>query len=475
MTRRFDAPMPTETERPERRSRPRTAIIVGGGIAGIACALRLAEHGVRVTLLETRRKLGGRATSFVDPRSGEWIDNCQHVVMGCCTNYLDLCRRLGVAERLEWHDEIYWVEAGGRMSLMKPGSLPAPAHFAGSLMRARFLGARDKQAITECMFDMLRCDRAEYSGITMGEWLRARNQTQGAIEKFWSPVIVSACNLGVDRVAASVAIHVFQEGFLASRGSARMGVSRVPLLHLYDQAEDSIRRTGGELRLGCGVERLDAGGVVTTAGERVEAEAVVCAVPGERARRMVDEATIRCDARFSALDSMEHSPIVGVHLVFDRPVLGVHSAVLVGRETQWVFRKDREGTRVHAVISAADELARREESDIVARVLSDLRACFRGARDARLTSFRAVKEKLATFAATPRFEAVRPATTGASGIHLAGDYVRTGWPATMEGAARSGYMAAAAVLRLEEKALLKPGLPCGRLARAVMSGRYSKE
>ncbi len=436
----------------------KSAIVVGGGVAGIAAALRLAQDGVAVTLLETRRKLGGRATSFTDVRTGETLDNCQHVAMGCCTNYLDLCARLGVADKLAWTRRINWVEPGGRVSILKPGLLPAPAHMTGSFLTAAFLNLTEKMAIARAMFAILTEDRARVASQTFSEWLAPLNQPPSVVHRFWTPVIVSACNLPPHRVAASCALHVFQEGFLANRHAPDIALARIPLVELYDPAETAIRTAGGVVRLGVSVERIRTREVETAQGETLAADAVICAAPAERTARMVDDEMRRRDPRFPALDHIEHSPILGVHLTFDRPVMSLPHCVLLDRPTQWLFRKSPAGDRAHAVISAADDWMDLTEDDIAARVLDDIRACLPAARAATLLRARAVKEKRATFAPTPATEAIRPATTGPSGIILAGDWVNTGWPATMEGAARSGYLAAAAALGRDVKWALRPDL-----------------
>jgi len=457
----------------------RSAIVVGGGIAGIAAALRLASAGVSVTLLETRKKLGGRATSFVDSRSGETLDNCQHVAMGCCTNYLEFCRMLGVEDKIRWLREIYWVEAGGRVSVMRPGFLPAPAHFTGAFLGASFLTGAQKARIALAMGAAARCDRTRHAQQTFAQWLAAHGQREEDIRRFWEPVVVSACNLAVERVCAATALHVFQEGFLAHKNASAIGVSAVPLVDLYDPAEAALQAAGGTLRLGASVARVAPNEVEIGDGGSLRADAVICAVPFERALRIVDERVRGTDPRFARLARLGHSPILGVHLVFDRPVMAMPAATLVERPTQWLFRKDERGTRLHAVISAADAWIGLTEEEIAQRVERDVRACFPAAKDARLLSVRAVKEKLATFAPTPEGESVRPPTLGpdgARGIVLAGDYVRTGWPATMEGAARSGFAAAAAVLgepverSVEEP--LRPGLAVRTLwPRLVAAGQ----
>lgn len=441
-------------------------LVLGGGLAGLSAAVALADAGVRVEVLETRRKLGGRATSFTDPRTGEVLDNCQHVAMGCCTNYLDLCARLGVLDLMRWTDTLTFIEAGGRRSVIRPGALPAPGHAAWSFLRAPMLSAGEKAQVARALLGMMAARPGEHEGETFGAWLDRRGQGPRVRARFWEPVVVSACNLSIERVAASVALHVFREGFLLGPEAMRVAVSAVPLVELYDPAEEAIVRAGGRVRLGAGVERFGADWAQTSAGERVEAGRVVCALPFERAAACVDDAAR--DARFEGMARLGHSPILGVHLEFDRPVLDAPHAVLVERPTQWLFRKDEDGRRVHAVISAADEWLGLGEEQIGARVLEDVRACLPGAREAGLVRVRSVKEKRATFAATPASERDRPeAGAGAGGAVLAGDYVRTGWPATMEGAVRSGRLAAAAVLGRGPEALLTPPLRGGWLATAL--------
>lgn len=451
-------------------SAPQHVVIVGAGLAGLACALRLGTlarrraRPIRVTLLEARRRLGGRATSFVDQQLGDEIDNCQHVAMGCCNEYLDLLLELDALRHIEWYDEQHWMFADSndstprvRRSIIRPGALlgagPGLVSHATSFIRASFLSLASKLAIGQAAIALSACDRSAERDRTFMQWLESHNQPREAIERFWRPIVVSACNLDPERVCAATALHVFQDGVFAGTRAARIGVPKVPLARLYEQAESLLASRGGQLLLGEAAEEITPHRVLTrVAGTtRVHAaDAVVCALPFEKARRVMTPNA--ADPRLAAMEAFEHSPILGVHLRFDRPVIDVPHAVLVERETQWLFRKDTEGHLIHAVISAADAWMTLSEDQIATKVCNDLRACFPAAATARLEHVRAVKERFATFAATPAFERSRPTplAEGATGpqVILAGDYTATDWPATMEGATRSGRLAANAAMNV---------------------------
>jgi len=461
----------------------RDAVIIGGGLAGVAAAIRLADAGWRPTVIETRKRPGGRATSFVDPRTGALLDNCQHVLLGCCTNLLDLYARLGVLDQIQWHRKLYWTAGGGEIDELAAGWLPAPAHLARAFGRMRVFDAEERRWIRRGMWRIIRVGeggRATWRGRTFAAFLRESGQPDGVIRRFWNTIIVSACNLDVERVDAAAALHVFRSGFLANRWSYTMGLPSVPLVDLYDPALAAIEEAGGSVRLGTSARAIAfdgarATGVVTSDG-LVEATCVVSAVPPDRLARLVTDTVRGRDRRLAGLDRIDHSPILAVHLRFDREIMELPHLVLVDRGVHWLFNKgfDADGRQhVHAVVSAADAWMDLDEDEIVRRVVEDVWHVFPGAKGVDPVDARAVKEKRATFACTPEVDGLRPRSepgyVGVGGgdvpnLYLAGDWCDTGWPATMEGAVRSGYAAASAITGEE---MIVEDVPAGLLARAL--------
>ncbi len=452
-------------------------VVVGGGLAGLAAAIRLADAGRPAVVLETRPRLGGRATSFEDPRSGRLLDNCQHVVLGCCTNLLDLYERLGVLDEIEWHRRFFWANPPHPPDRLAISGLPAPLHLAIDFLRQRRLSWGERRRIAKALRRILAMGRSARLGETdrpFSERLAELGQGPREIEQFWSPIIVSACNLDVGDVASSVALQVVQEGFLAHPFAAAMGLAKGSLLSLYDPAARILREAGGEIRTGVSVKSLAHDGdrirrVVTDEGA-IECAAVVAAVPPDRLAKLCGPSLVAADPRLARLGEIGFSPILGVHLFFERPFTDLPHLVLPGRATQWLFVKGVDETgrfHVHAVISAAFEWMPLTEAAIAERVMEDLRWALPGAAIEDPVEVRAVKEKRATFAARPGIDRLRPAarppaTGGIRNLHLAGDWCRTGWPATMEGAVRSGYAAAAAVLGEGDDGLVED-LPTSRL------------
>ncbi len=439
----------------------RPVVVIGGGLAGIAAAVKLADAGCRAVVFESRKALGGRAGSFFDPRDGRLIDNCQHVVLGCCTNLIDLYDRLGVLEKIGWHDTLYFSDGRGEVDTLRASWLPAPFHLAPSFLRMGLLSRPQRRHVLRAMWRIIRlgtAGRLRWREQTFGEFLNHCRQPEEVIRKFWNVIVTSACNLGVQRVSAAAALKVIQEGFLGNRFSYRMGLATVPLAALYETARGLLEDAGGEVHLGTPAHAIAFDGTrvtgVITTGDRIDAAAVICAVPFDRLDTLTGSAMQHADARLGMPGRLEVSPILGVHLMFDQPVMSLPHLVLAEGDVQWLFNKGMVGDRqyIHAVISAADEWMGLDHNQIIERVMHDVHRALPESVGLQPVEARSIKERRATFAATPQAEASRPPVSpvhaGGSAIEnlfLAGDFCDSGWPATMEGAVRSGYAAAAAI------------------------------
>ncbi len=459
-------------------------VVVGAGLAGMSAALRLAERGVAVTLLETRKRLGGRASSFVDPETDRVLDQCQHAVMPACTYILDFYERLGLRDVIQWDRTIHFSDGRGGVDRMQAGVLPAPFHLAGSFLRMKGLGWRDKLAVAWGMQRMLwmgKAGRRTYRGRSIGEVLDGWGQPASARRRFWDVVIVSACNDEPERVDAELAIKVFQEGFLSSGASVGVGVPRVPLVALYEPLERALEAAGGCVRLGASVAEVCYGegrvrGVRLSDGEIISAAEVVVTVPPDRLAKMTGGALAGADERLRDLGDWRFSPIVAVHLFFEMGASGVMKTphlVTADRPIDWIFNKGETGLpedvavreagvrvqHVHALKSGAHDLVKRSAAEILDLVEGEVRAVLPEVAGRRLLHGRVIKEKVATFCASPAMAGRRPGVGGGvAGLYLAGDWADTGWPATMEGAVRSGYEAAEVIMqRRGGPGLEKPG------------------
>jgi squalene-associated FAD-dependent desaturase len=428
--------------------------IVGGGLAGLAAAAALSDRGWQIDLYEARRKLGGRAGSYVDRESGELIDHCQHVAMGCCTNYLDFCRRTGVAEMFERHERLTFFGPDGWPSAFRPSRwLPAPLHLVPALLGLKYLTLGDKMQIARAMLRLVRTPATACGNEpTVAAWLRQQWQSPRAIERFWQVVLVSALGESLERASLSAARTVFLDGFLAHREASHVLVPRVPLGELYDRrVADWLRSRGVAIYLESPVSQVcETDGRATELrladGSTVPYDFILLAVPWRRLAGLLPESLQRRIDPGNRFVTIPSSPISSVHLWFDRAITDLHHAVLVGRLSQWAFARAPVGYH-QVVISASHGLAGRERQQVLNEVLADVRAIFPAAAEAKLLRWQLITEQESVFSVRPGLEALRPPQqTAVPNVLLAGDWTRTGWPATMEGAVKSGYLAAEAVL-----------------------------
>ena len=449
-----------------------TVAVVGGGLAGLAAGCALASTGFRVTLFERRPFLGGRASSYQHPGTGEVVDNCQHVLLGCCTNLIEFYARTGVTDSIRWFDRMTFLEPGGRASDIGPSSWPAPLHTTPAFLRAACLELPDKVAIARAML-ALAPSLPRDTGESFLSWLRRHGQTNRAIERFWNTVLVSALNEDVDRMSVPYAAQVMRESFLKSAAAGRMGVPTVPLTDLYNAAGDYIRNRGGVVRCRSSAEsfRAEFSQVkLGVAGGEERFDYVILAVPFDRLENILPDTSAAQPLR-TTLAQFQTSPITGIHLWFDREISDLEHAVLLDRTIQWMFHKSKlqkrdsngHGSYVELVVSSSKSLVDKSRQEIVDLALAELQEFFPNTHGATLLKATVIKEIHATYSPRPGIEPNRPrAQTVWPRVFLAGDWTATGWPATMEGAVRSGYLAAQSVAHLagnQEATFLVPDLP----------------
>ncbi|MDP9343698.1 MAG: hydroxysqualene dehydroxylase HpnE [Actinomycetota bacterium] len=426
-------------------------VVVGGGLAGLAAALSCADGGARVTLLEARPRLGGATFSF--QRDGLWVDNGQHVFLRCCVAYLRFLDRVGARDRTVLQDRmaIPVLSPGRTTQWLRRSALPAPLHLSGSLARYGFLRPAERARAVRAALALARMDPRDpaLDNQTFGSWLASRGQSPAAVDALWNLIALPTLNLAADQASLALAVKVFRTGLLERRDAADIGYPRVPLSEVHGEpAARALAEAGAEVRLRAAVRRVEPAGKgleVETEVDRVEADAVVLAVPHGRAAEILPAGAVR-DA--AALASLGSAPIVNVHVIYDRPVMDVPFAAGLGTPVQWVFDRTEQsgldrGQYLAVSISGADREIAEPTADLRERYLPALPELFPRARGARVEKFFVTREPHATFRQAPGSGRLRPsAKTGVPGLSLAGAWTDTGWPATMEGAVRSGFAAA---------------------------------
>jgi squalene-associated FAD-dependent desaturase len=440
-------------------------LIIGAGLAGLASAVASSGAGARVALLERKPYIGGRAYSYTHPALNDVIDS-QHVMLGCCTNLIDLCTLSGAEKHIRWYDDITFMEPateGGRArrSVIGSGILPAPGHSSSSFLRAPMLSLADKSRIALGLLDFLRgypaIDEEPFS-----VWLQRTKQTERSIRHFWEPVIVGALNDSFERCSTRYAGQVFYESFLKSSSGGRLGIPTKPMSDFYDSVAQLAAQQGTALRLRTsveGIERTDDGQwqAFASDGTLHIAPQVILALPFEQTVRLT--ATLSPEYRNELalnLDHFTHAPITTLHLWFDREVTDMDHAALLDTRIQWMFNKTRirrdetvsqdAGQYIELVISGSFAELTMSREEIISSAMEEFARFFPSVRNANLVKSGILKEARATFSVVPSLDQYRPmSATKLAGLYLAGDWTNTGWPSTMEGAVRSGRLAAEAV------------------------------
>jgi squalene-associated FAD-dependent desaturase len=427
-------------------------VVVGGGLAGMAAALDCADAGLDVALVERRSKLGGLTWSF--SRHGVWFDNGQHVFLRCCTGYRGFLDRIGATPQVHLQSRLNLpvLSPGGRRATIARSGAPAPLHLAASLLRFGHLSVSDRLRLGLALAPLRRLDLADpaLDRQTFGDWLRSHGQSERAVENLWNLIVLPTLNIGADDASLALAAMVFRTGLLETNDGGDIGWSAVPLGELHGaNGRRALEEAGVSLRLGAKVSAVTPSGrgwSVELGEETVSADVLIVATSPESAASLVPEVAGR-------VEKLGASPIVNVHLVFDRRVTDLEFAAGVGTPVQFVFdRTDSSGLTkgqyLAVSVSGADDVVGLRPETLVRTFHQALEDLFPAVHQASLVDATVSREHAATFRAGPGTAALRPgAVTDRPGLFLAGAWCDTGWPATMEGAVLSGLTAATAARR----------------------------
>jgi zeta-carotene desaturase len=465
-------------------------VVVGAGVAGLAAAASLAGAGANVTVLERRPYVGGRAYSYLHPALNEVVDS-QHVLVGCCSNLIDFCNAAGLAEKIRWYDQQTYLEpatAGQepRASTIAPSSLPAPLHYTASFLGMSMLGPADKLAIARGLAAFAR-GASGSDDESAAQWYRRTRQTPRAIRHLWEPLLLATLNDSAENCSMKYAGKVFYELFLKNEAGGRLGIPTVPLSEFYSAAADLVRAHGGRIDLRASVEQLtqqpDGRWLLRPGEQGLIADNVILALPFEQTQQLISAAHFHNasdeESRAALLAKMQrftHSPFISILLWYDREITELDHAWLLDSTIQWFVHKSRirgyapdRGSYVELVIAGSKTELPMAREEILKPALAELARFFPAVRNARLIKSGILKEARATFSVTPGLDAFRPTQrTAWPGLYLAGDWTATNWPSTMEGAARSGRLAAGELLNNPAQ-FLTPDLPPTGLSRWLSS------
>ena len=437
-------------------------IVVGAGAAGLSAAAALAGAGKRVTLLERKPYVGGRAYSYEHPALGEVVDS-QHVLLGCCTNLIDLCEQAGSAHKIRWYDKQTFLEPNGNSSTIETSDLPAPLHFAPSFAALSTLGWKDKIGMARGLMEFFRGYPAE-DNESMEQWFKRTQQTERSIRHFWNPVLTATLNDHAAHCSTRYAGKVFHELFIKSSTGGRLGIPTVPLSEFYEAIARLIEAKGGTVQLRASVETVtqeqDGRWRVDIADATYLADSIVLALPFEQTQRLLPAVRLNQHFTGSGLNTRDrlelklarqvHSPFTSVLLWFDREITDLDHAWLLDTTIEWFFHKSRirrypkeKGSYVELVIAGSRAQLSMTREEILSSTVRELAMFFPEVSRAKLIKSGVLKEARATFSVVPGLDRFRPANqTDWPGFYLAGDWTATEWPSTMEGAVRSGRLAA---------------------------------
>ncbi len=437
----------------------------------------------RITLLEAKRQTGGRAGSFQDPVSGEPVDYCQHVAMGCCTNFLELIGRCQLQDSFHRYSALQFLHPDHLPSSFAASRwLPPPFHLAGTIASLQYLSRSQKNQLRHGLWRLMRTKTDDLRQRTAADWLAANGQEPSTIRDFWDVILVSALGEETQAVTMAAARKVFIDGFAAARGASDLLVPKVPLSDLFGQRlPQAMAALPVDILTSSSVKHLIESEteirLQLASGESIVTDHVIAAVPWHRIGELLTNTSASAVPNLDAFTRFPTSPITGLHLWFDRQIISRPHAVMVGTISQWIFRDpiaadtDSELHYHQVVISASHQARRIPKDKLVVQVINEIRHAFPAACKANLVRHRIVTDPNSVFSISPEVDAIRPAArTALPWLHLAGDWIATGWPATMEGAVISGRMAASSVLKQQglPPVEIDDGLPRGWLSRVLI-------
>ena len=425
------------------------AIVIGGGCAGFAAATALTDAGARVLVLEARPGLGGRATAFTDPAYGERVDNGQHILMGCYTGTLKFLDRIGAADRVRWQSglKVSMIDRAGHHSVLSLPSLPSPLHFLAGVLTWDALNWSERLSVLRIGSMIKPTNRL---GISVRAWLEKNGQAPRLCELFWEPLALAALNQSIDQAEASHFIRVLERVFGPDPAAAALVLPAVPLDELYAEPSRAwLQQRGGEVRVNAHAKVVVDGARVTgvrVRDEIIEAPIVISTVPWHAFHQLFDHVPAGLEQTVANASALASLPIVTVNLWFDGAVMDEPLVGLPGRNFQWIFDRRAivggDASHLSLISSGAETIVSQTNEELTAIALREVRDALPSARTAQLRKSIAVREKRSTFSLAPDAPP-RPGTlTSVEGFLLAGDWIETGLPATIESAVISGHVAA---------------------------------
>ncbi len=439
-------------------------IIIGGGLSGLAAAARLGARNLNVVLLEASPRLGGRCYSYVDEKTGDVVENGQHVLLGAYHNTLEYLEIAGTKKFLRRAPSLAlpFFHPNKGLATFKMEYLPSPFHLVAGSLQFKLLSWGDRRKLLRVGLELQRWGRpleARLAGFTVKEWLKSLGQSEESLRCLWYPIAISVMNEDPGVSSALLFARSLRRAFLSKKSDSAMLIPTVGQTDLYVTAiEQYLARTGVRTVVNQEVAALEGSldrieGIRLKSGDGLRASGYICAVPIHALRRMLPPAWRRIEP-FSHLREFGFSPIISIHLWFDMKFMEMEYAGLIGRDVQWVFNRrlitgqgEERGDYISCVISGAHSLIDKKKDDLIRIAVDDVRNTFPRSRSARLLHSIVLKEKRATFSPTNAVELYRPGTTTRiRNFFLAGDWTNTGYPATIEGAVSSGFAAAKVIL-----------------------------